>query len=117
MMNLRSFFDYIKKDKRALLCLILFLLGFSLLIMGSLGKSDSSADISSSEEEKIKSLCKSVEGVGECQVTLTYEGENVAAIVVLCDGGDRISVQKRLSDMLVTLYDIGYNRVKIDRLC
>jgi hypothetical protein len=117
MMNLRSFFDYIKKDKRALLCLILFLLGFALLIIGSLDKGGDEGNTSVGEEEKIKSLCMSVDGVGECRVTLTYEGECVAGIVVLCDGGDRVSVQKRLSDMLVTLYDIGYNRVRIDRLC
>ena len=114
---MRNFFDYIKKDKRALVCLILLLAGFALLIVGSLGGNTSQNEPLINEEEKIEQLCRSVSGVGECRVTISYEGESVAGIIVLCDGGDSVSVRKRLSDMLVTLYDIGYNRIMIDRLC
>ena len=117
MMNLRCVFEYVKKDKRVILCALLLLLGFLLLIIGSFGDSSEPEVAVRSEEEKIKELCASVDGVGECYVTLNYEGESVASIVVLCEGGESVSVKKRLSDMLVTLYGIGYNRIMIDRLC
>ena len=116
MMNIRGLIDCIKKDKRILVSVLLLLLGFALLILGSV-KGKESAEVTASEEEKIAALCGSVEGVGECYVTVNYDGERVASIVVLCEGGDSISVRKCLSDILVTLYDIGYNRVRIDRLC
>ena len=116
MMNIRNIFDYAKRDKRILVSAILLLLGFALLVLGSFGGRENNEE-TSSEEEKILALCKSVDGVGECYVTVSYDGECVASIIVLCEGGDSISVKKRLSDILVTLYDIGYNRVMIDRLC
>lgn len=116
MMNIRGVIDYIKKDKRILVSVLLLLLGFALLIIGSLGDGEKT-EVGKSEEEKIQALCKSVAGVGECYVTLNYDGESIAGIIILCEGGDDISIKKRLSDILVTLYDIGYNRVKVDRLC
>ena len=116
MMNLRGVLEYIKKDKRLILCIILVILGFTLLIIGSFGDSKESGVAVRSEQDKIRELCASVDGVGECYVTLNYEGESVVSIVVLCEGGDSPSVKKRLSDMLVTLYGIGYNRIMIDRL-
>lgn len=115
-MSLRGVFEYIKKDKRVILCALLLLVGFLLLIIGSLGDDGSVDAAAKSDEEKIKELCASVDGVGECYVTLNYEGECVESIVVLCEGGASVSVRKRLSDILVTLYGIGYNRVRVDRL-
>ena len=117
MMNLRGVFEYIKRDKRAVLCVLLLFFGFLFLIIGSFGDSNESDVTARSEEDKIRELCASVDGVGECYVTLNYEGDNVVSIVVLCEGGESVSVKKRLSDILVTLYGIGYNRIMIDRLC
>ena len=115
-MNLKGFFEYVKKDKRAGMCLILLFFGFLLLIFGAVRENSDTPASSVAEEEKIEQLCQGVEGVGECRVTLSYDGESIAAVVVLCDGGDDVGVQKRISDLLATLYGVGYNRIKVDKL-
>ena len=117
MMNLSNVLAIVKGDKRAWICALLLFAGFAMLIVGSRG---SVTDVSSgkiSEEERIEELCRASVGVGNCVVTVSYEGDSIAGIIVLCDGGDDIAVKKRISDMLTTLYDIGYNRIKVDRLC
>ncbi len=113
---MQNFLVYLKKDKRVLVCALLLLAGFALVIIGSIDFGTDKTGASISEEEKIEQMCSRVEGVGKCRVTVNYDGESVASIVVLCDGGNDTSVKKRLSDILVTLYDIGYNRVRIDGL-
>ena len=70
----------------------------------------------SGEEERIEELCRYAVGAGNCFVTVSYEGDSIGGIIVLCDGGEDIAVKKRISDMLATLYDIGYNRIKVDKL-
>ena len=84
--------------------------------MGSVLDAGAAGDTDVGEEERIAALCAGVEGVGKCQVTVNYDGDALVSVVVLCEGGDSVAVKKRLSDILATLYDVGYNRIMIDRL-
>ena len=65
---------------------------------------------------EISELCSSVEGVGECRVMITYEGEEPVGIVVVCRGGDSVQVRHRLYEMLSALYGIGANRISIEKM-
>lgn len=83
-------------------------------------------------EEEIRELCSSVDGVGKCRVTVTFErGEQnvykgssvietkpprVQGISVVCRGADSDRVRIQLTELLTALFDIGSNRVAILKL-
>ena len=83
-------------------------------------------------EEEIRELCSSVDGVGKCRVTVTFErGEQnvykgssvietkppkVQGISVVCRGADSDRVRIELTELLTALFDIGSNRVAILKL-
>ena len=69
------------------------------------------------EEEKAAELCSLIDGVGECRVMMTYDGEEVFAVLVLCDGGESVAVRERITSVFCALYGIGAHRVEIQRLC
>lgn len=115
-MSVSGFFEYVKRDKRAWIAVALLIVGLAIIVMGSVLDAGAVGDTDVGEEERIAALCAGVEGVGKCQVTVNYDGDALVSVVVLCEGGDSVAVKKRLSDILATLYDVGYNRIMIDRL-
>ena len=70
----------------------------------------------------IVTLCSSVEGVGECRVSVVFESaeksgsEKVYSVAVICEGADNVKVRARLTELITTLYGIGANRVSIIKL-
>ena len=93
---------------------------------------DSLAEYKESLETELARLCSSVEGVGKCTVTVSFErGEEklykgstlietkpprVMGITVVCRGADSDSVRASLTAMLSSLFDIGSNRVSVLKL-
>lgn len=83
-------------------------------------------------EEEIRELCSSVDGVGKCRVTVTFERgvqnvykgssvietkpPRVQGISVVCRGADSDRVRIQLTELLTALFDIGSNRVAILKL-
>jgi hypothetical protein len=63
-------------------------------------------------------MCSLIEGVGECRVMMTYrpDDEGVYAVLVLCDGGESVSVREKITSLFCSLYGIGSHRVEIQRL-
>ena len=132
--------DFIKKNKKALGVVLLLLLGIFLLIFSSIDPSlsEGSESVGSLEEYKSRleaelgELCSSVNGVGRCRVTVTFErGEErvykgstlieskppkVMGVTVVCKGADSDLVRAELVSMMSALFDIGSNRIAVLKL-
>lgn len=109
-------------DKRgALFAAALLGLGLLLIFLGGDG-SDAVSATALSDEERLSELCSRVDGVGECYAYLYFEDggyrseEVLRGIAVVCEGGDRADVRVRLSEMLSSLFGIGSNRIRIEKL-
>lgn len=77
----------------------------------------------STDEARLVTLISSVEGVGECEVTVVYkesqaksDTREVFAVAVVCDGGDNVNVRARIVELVTTIYGIGANRVSVMKL-
>ena len=132
--------DFIKKNKKALGVVLLLLLGIFLLIFSSIDPSlsegaesvDSLEEYKSRLEAELGELCSSVNGVGRCRVTVTFErGEErvykgstlieskppkVMGVTVVCKGADSDLVRAELVSMISALFDIGSNRIAVLKL-
>lgn len=66
-------------------------------------------------EARLADMCSEIDGVGECRVMITYseDGESVYAVAVLCDGGDSVAVRERITELMVSLFGIGSNRISV----
>ncbi len=116
MWKLRSengFIDFMRRGG-AKYALLLLVLGLALLLLcGGVGESESVAT-EPDEEARISEMCSLTEGVGECRVMLTYDGQGrVCSVAVLCEGADSVEVRRRITDMLSSLYGIGSNRISV----
>ena len=123
-----DFLRYVRNGKGYLKIILFLSLGVLLIVFGLSGRESSAgADTPSlSEEERVADFCSSLVGVGECRVLITYRTESdrygkstkddILGIAVLCDGGDNITVKERVIDTLTSLYGIGANRIRVEKL-
>lgn len=118
------FLSFLKKGKSSWKIFILLLVGVCLLLFGGVfDRTDSSEEYSYDEEIRLTQLCSRVRGVGECYVMIGYSSEGssrysaserrVESVVVVCQGADSVSVRQELTDIIVSLYGIGSNRVAV----
>ena len=117
--------DFIKKNKRVLIAVLLALIGAAMILAGSFEKS-SEAEGRDELEAQLEQMCSSLSGVGSCRVMVTYrvtEGrygssgtKTVESVAVICKGADKAGVRKELTDMLTALYGIGANRIHISKM-
>lgn len=135
-----NFLTYLKENKRSAGLLIFLALGIVLLMIAApffekeeVAESEETLEEYKSRlQEEIAELCSSVEGVGRCRVTVTFErgAENtykgshlieskppkVMGIAVVCRGADSETVCANLTAMLSSLFEIGSNRVSVLKL-
>ena len=140
MKSVNSALACIKDNKKAVGIVVLFFLGALLLAFSAAGGEknagkesvDSLAEYKVALEEELARLCSSVEGVGRCTVTVSFErGEEklykgstlietkpprVMGITVVCSGADSDGVRAALTSMLSALFDIGTNRISVLKL-
>ncbi len=117
----RGFREFLSADGRTSKLIGLILVGLILIIIGSLaGRSGNMTESVVGAEERVGQMCSMMEGVGECRVMMTYrpdsDGEEVYAVLVLCDGADSVAVREKLTSLFTSLYGIGSHRVEIQRL-
>lgn len=130
----------IKSKKGMLLLCVLGLIGILFVVIPTGDSSDGGGGASEQTlseykaelESELVSMCERVEGVGRCNVMVTFEkgAENtykgsllteskpprVLGVTVICAGGDSQSVKGELTNMLCALFNIGSNRVAIMKL-
>lgn len=84
------------------------------MLVGNSGVGKTGASVDATLEERTEQLCSAVEGVGECDVMITYgEGGEVYAVAVLCDGAERASVRRSITELASSLFGIGTNRISV----
>ena len=114
--------EFFAKHRSKIKPLLIALLGVLLLIASSGVVSPSAEADEDVLTRQVREFCEAVEGVGECRVMITYEpsgsgyfsssdGERVMAVGVACRGARKTEVQKKLKDLLCSVFDIGSNRV------
>ena len=120
-MSGNSFITYLKKHKDVTLLLAALIVGLALLLVGS-GREAEVEEDGTTLEERLADICSSVEGVGRCRVMVYYADgsdngeESVESVVVVCDGADSIEVRRCLTETLSSLFGIGTNRIRIEKL-
>ena len=103
--------DYLKENKRTLILIFLFCL--LAVFLSLLSPSEGTKAESPEGEERLEALVGQVEGVGECEVMISYDGERAVGVIILCEGAESASVRARLCDLVSSLYGIGANRISI----
>ena len=108
----KSFSDYLRKNKKGVLLLLLPAL---FLVILCLIPEKSAEEVKYTDEEsRLSAVVAEVEGVGRCEVMINYtDGGDVFGVIILCEGADSVQVRERLTDLLSSLYDIGANRISI----
>lgn len=136
----KSFFAYLKENKKTAKLLGFLLVGILLLLVAAplFEKEETTVSEQTLTEYKkelegeIAELCSSVEGVGRCRVKVTFErgAENsykgshlteskppkVMGIAVVCRGADSDAVRADVARMLSALFEIGSNRIAVLKL-
>ena len=122
MFRLKSdspFAEFLRSGGGGMRLALLLLVGAALIFIGSIGGKGSDI-VELGEEERVAQICSLMEGVGECEVMITYDPdsreERVFAVLVLCEGADSPTVCERLCSSLSSVYGIGYNRIEIQKL-
>ena len=132
--------QFIGKNKRSALILLLLILGLFMLLFSSSVFLDEDGEASAEDlseykerlERELEDICSSVNGVGRCRVTVTFErGEEhvykgsvlieskpprVMGVTVVCAGADSDKVRSEIVNMMCALFDIGSNRVSVLKL-
>ena len=117
----KGFLSYLSESggatKGILLLSCTMALAGAILMGGDSCRYESPASAEVSEAQELSSLLSSLEGVGRCEVSIRYgEGEEVLGVVVLCDGADRVETRERIVLLVSTLFHIGTNRIRVEKL-
>ena len=110
----KSFIEFIKTEGGRRLLLIALCALILLAVAPNLGGSEKGQV---SEEERLAELCSMTDGVGECRVMISSDGDGrVVAVALLCEGAESAAVRGRLTSLICSLYGIGSHRVAILKL-
>lgn len=119
----RRFFKYIKEKKDALKIGIVLSLGLILVFLGTRSEGKVSAESTVGIEERISQACSNVAGVGKCEVFIYYapadskiKESEVESVLVICEGADSVEIRLRLTEILSSVFGIGTNRVRIEKM-
>ena len=85
---------------------------------------DSKEELSSSSiSTQIEQILSKIEGVGECNVLITYANtyetsetsstKEVQGVIVVCDGGDNLKVVEKITSAIKTLLNINSLNIKV----
>ena len=112
----KGFLEYLKENKKLYLVIIVALVSLMLIFLGG---SDVKEERAATEEERAAKMCSMIDGVGECQVMMTFREEKTDspyAVLVLCKNASLPSVREKITSLFTSLYGIGAHRVEIQEL-
>jgi hypothetical protein len=137
--NILSVKAYVTKNKRGVFIALIFLIGAILLLLSSntsqtqnFTDGETLSEYKARLEGELADMCSSVEGVGRCRVSVSFErGEEkeykgstlissrppkVLGVTVVCRGADSDRVRAEIIGMMSALFDIGTNRIAVLKL-
>lgn len=128
---------FLGADKKRAAAILLAAFGI-LLILFSLGGAEDGAAADTGMisrevlEDSVCELLSDIDGVGRCRVALSLasgerleykngslvykEPARVSGAVVVCEGADDPSVVREINDALSALFDIGTNRISVQKM-
>ena len=109
----RSFIEFLRSGSQSAKLGVILLIGASLILIGSFGRSE---EKTLNNEDRIAEMCSLAEGVGRCEVMLSYSGGEVVSALVLCEGADSAAVRARVVSMVSSLYGIGTHRIEVVKI-
>ena len=117
----KGFLGFLSADSGAAKLVGLMIIGLILILIGSFGtRMSAKSEQTVTAEERVAQMCSNMEGVGECRVMMTFtpdgDGDEVYAVLVLCEGADSVIVRERITSLFTSIYGIGSHRVEIQRL-
>ena len=119
------------KKKYILILLAAVILVFIICLPHKAKDAAVQSDTELSETEKIRNILTKVDGIDEAYVMVNTESEKdsgslltfdnheneekerISGIVVVCTGGDRGEVRKKVCGMLSALLGLPYNRIEV----
>lgn len=121
MLNIKSLIKSTELGKRRAVLLLLVAGIVCMLIAAIPAGTDGTASTEEQIEERLEQMCSALDGVGKCRVmvTCTYSDARygsqsrptVQSVAVVCKRGDRPEVRSAVTELIVSLYGIGSNRV------
>ena len=123
MLNIRSLIKSTELSGKRRAVILLLALGLLLMLVAAIpGGTDGGAATAEEQiEERLERMCSALDGVGKCRVMVTcsysearYGSESrptVQSVAVVCKRGDRPEVRSAVTELVVSLYGIGSNRV------
>ena len=122
MLNIKSLIKSTELGKRRAVLLLLVAGIVCMLIAAIPAGTDGTASTDEEQiEERLEQMCSALDGVGKCRVmvTCTYSDARygsqsrptVQSVAVVCKRGDRPEVRSAVTELIVSLYGIGSNRV------
>ena len=112
-----GFLSFIKSGGKRFGLWGLLLVGALLILVGVSTPSVQSEKEDYDTAASLAEICSLAEGVGQCEVMLTYgEGGEVTAALVLCEGADSPAVKARVVSMVSTLFGIGTHRIEVVKI-
>ena len=111
----RGFLDFLRSGGLGVKLGALLICGALFILLGSFGTSEKKTEMS--DEERVSAMCSLAEGVGRCEVMLSYDSEGrVVAALVLCEGANSVAVRERVVSMVSSLYGIGTHRIEVVKI-
>ena len=136
--KIASLVRYFSENKTRRIFLLIASVGIVLLIAFSGGgESDDVYDDSLSEykrtlEKELEVLCSSIDGAGKCDVSVSFlygekyeykgsskigsEPPRVLGVAVVSEGAESAEVRRAICESLCALFDIGSNRVSVQKM-
>lgn len=125
MENKQNFFKKILSIKHIEIYIALILIVLSIMLYFYLNnKTDSKEELTSNSiSTQIEQILSKIEGVGECNVLITYANtyetsetsstKEVQGVIVVCDGGDNLKVVEKITSAIKTLLNINSLNIKV----
>lgn len=109
-------FKRLRENKKLWQGVLLVAMGIFLLIAVwsvFLKKESTTASVMSAEEERLAAILEKIEGVGEAEVMIGVSETGERSVVVVCDGGNSLSVIMDVREAAAAALGIEQKLVKV----
>ena len=114
---MRKVIDYVKKNKKIIIVVMLIAILIGTVYIIDKGKSDTSSiatGFSKSETEvKLTGILSSIDGVGRADVMITEEEGKIVGVVVVCDGADNLMTRSNILNAVSTALNVDKKIIAI----